>query len=261
MTTTTIYTSDIWAENVDKYRPGGYHPIHLGDRLKDGRYEILHKLADGQITLVWLAIDHAENRNVAIKIYMSSRSTEANNELAMLRYLKNKCVDHPGYKHVIRLLDDFHLDGPNGRHICLVTHVLGPDAGGRYFGWSRKTGQLGKTVSKQLLLAVDYLHAARVVHGDISACNVVYRLSPVDLMRPDAITNLLGNPVLRTVTRFGGGECGPEAPKYTVVAPWYLNDHVLESLNEVKEVVLTDLKSGTESQTIPLPSDLVYYDF
>jgi hypothetical protein len=32
------------AEPLHRYKPGGYHPIHLGDSLKSGRYQILHKL-------------------------------------------------------------------------------------------------------------------------------------------------------------------------------------------------------------------------
>ena len=65
---------------------------------------------------------------------MSGISNEANRELMMLRHLKNAtgCSNHLGHKHVFRMLDDFLVDGPNGR---------------------------------QLLLAVDYLHEAGVVHG------------------------------------------------------------------------------------------------
>ena len=40
------------------YRPGGFHPIALGDTLKDGRYKIHHKLGYGGFSTVWLARDH-----------------------------------------------------------------------------------------------------------------------------------------------------------------------------------------------------------
>lgn len=43
------YTCDIDAEPLHRYSLGGYHPVHLGDYLKDGRYKILHKLG-------WVAI-------------------------------------------------------------------------------------------------------------------------------------------------------------------------------------------------------------
>ena len=49
---------DIDAEPLQRYRPGGYHPIRLGDSLKSGRYQILHKLGWGRYATVWLAKDH-----------------------------------------------------------------------------------------------------------------------------------------------------------------------------------------------------------
>jgi serine/threonine-protein kinase SRPK3 len=44
-------------ENVLNYRPGGYHPVVLGDTLKDGRYKIHHKLGYGGFSTVWVARD------------------------------------------------------------------------------------------------------------------------------------------------------------------------------------------------------------
>lgn len=43
-------------EDIEEYRPGGYHPVHLGDIL-DGRYKILHKLGCGGLSTTWLARD------------------------------------------------------------------------------------------------------------------------------------------------------------------------------------------------------------
>ncbi|CAI6079015.1 unnamed protein product [Clonostachys chloroleuca] len=43
-------------EGTDNYRPGGFHPVHLGDVL-DGRYHIFRKLGSGGQSTVWLARD------------------------------------------------------------------------------------------------------------------------------------------------------------------------------------------------------------
>lgn len=49
---------EIDAEPLQRYKPGGYHPTHLGDSLKSGRYQILHKIGWGGYATVWLAKDH-----------------------------------------------------------------------------------------------------------------------------------------------------------------------------------------------------------
>ena len=45
-------------ENFLDYRPGGYHPVALGDTMKDGRYKIHHKLGYGGFSTVWVARDY-----------------------------------------------------------------------------------------------------------------------------------------------------------------------------------------------------------
>lgn len=52
-----IYYCDIDAEPLHRYQPGGYHPLALGDILKDGRYEIVHKLGWGGYSTTWAAKD------------------------------------------------------------------------------------------------------------------------------------------------------------------------------------------------------------
>ena len=45
------------AELLARYRKGGYHPTHLDDTFKDGRYKTVHKLGWGGYAVVWLARD------------------------------------------------------------------------------------------------------------------------------------------------------------------------------------------------------------
>lgn len=44
-------------EWIEDYRPGGYHPVHLGDVFNDGQYRVIRKLGDGAYSTVWLARD------------------------------------------------------------------------------------------------------------------------------------------------------------------------------------------------------------
>ena len=72
-----ILTSDAfhWScdsvEDITRYRPGGYHPVQLGDcfstlltdsasslsLLPASRYRVLHKLGHGSYATIWLARD------------------------------------------------------------------------------------------------------------------------------------------------------------------------------------------------------------
>lgn len=44
-------------EWVEDYRPGGYHPVLLGDMFNNGQYKVLRKLGEGSYSTVWLARD------------------------------------------------------------------------------------------------------------------------------------------------------------------------------------------------------------
>lgn len=44
-------------ESLVRYKPGGFHPVNLGDTFRDGRYTIRHKLGYGGYATVWLARD------------------------------------------------------------------------------------------------------------------------------------------------------------------------------------------------------------
>lgn len=45
-------------EDLEDYRPGGYHPVNIGDDFNEGRYMIVRKLGWGHFSTVWLARDN-----------------------------------------------------------------------------------------------------------------------------------------------------------------------------------------------------------
>ena len=53
----STHICDIDTEPLHRYHRGGYHPVHLGDYLSNGRYKILHKLGWGGYSTVWAARD------------------------------------------------------------------------------------------------------------------------------------------------------------------------------------------------------------
>lgn len=51
-----VYVSEDEEDECD-YKPGGYHPVRLGDTFKNGRYVVAKKLGWGHFSTVWLAHD------------------------------------------------------------------------------------------------------------------------------------------------------------------------------------------------------------
>lgn len=110
-----------------------------------------------------------EDRHVALKILTADcyGGEKEVFELSILRHIKTANPDHPGYKHVIYLLDDFRHAGPHGDHVCLVFEVMGEDLVGlaRRSQDEKIPAHLVKQIARQLLLGLDYLHrSCMVVH-------------------------------------------------------------------------------------------------
>lgn len=95
----------ISAEAIAKYRPGGYHPVRLGDYFKDGQYKVINKLGYGGFATVWFARDiryvkitgasesHASipnraHRNVSPKVVVAEKSGALQTKLRILKHLK-----------------------------------------------------------------------------------------------------------------------------------------------------------------------------
>lgn len=106
---------------------------------------------------------------MAIKIKVSS-ITSTNNEVNILRELRTAKQDHAGSYHIIRLLDDFTIQGPNGIHECLVTEVVTPAIKIRGAFDFRPTA---KKISFQTLLGLSYLHEKGVAHGGMYSSPLV----------------------------------------------------------------------------------------
>lgn len=158
---------DMESESLGRYRPGGYHPVNIGDSFSSGRYRVVHKLGWGGYSTVWLAYDSSLSRLVALKIVVSELR-EVSNEIRILRHISSISTAHEGYRHLRKIVDHFLHDGPNGRHQCLVFNVDGisaPALLGHYGGGERLPGSVAWDISRQLLLAVDCLHSNGIGHA------------------------------------------------------------------------------------------------
>ena len=102
---------------------------------------------------------------VALKVYVNT--IKANRELSIYQHLHKARSDVIGRAYVRGLLDSFEIEGPHGRHTCLVHEPLGLSlydlkqrGGGEGF-----PADMLKSGLRQLLMGLHFLHVgARVIH-------------------------------------------------------------------------------------------------
>lgn len=153
-------------ENLEHYRVGGYHPVELGDQFGDSRYEIVHKLGYGGSSTVWLAKDRVNNRYVSLKI-LKAQNSKSCSEATIRALLREGNQNHPGHSYVLTLLDEFHCDGPNGRHQCLVSDVTGPSVMEVKEATEGEmlSVETAQNITAQLALGLTFIHSCGIVHG------------------------------------------------------------------------------------------------
>lgn len=153
-------------EDVEQYKPGGFHPVHLGDRFEGDRYRIVHKLGAGGFSTVWLARDESDKKWVALKIITARHSRSVGDKSAMSARatLGLLASGAPGF--VVGHQRQFTFEGPNGRHLCLVLPVLGPSASTLSYGFtSRLRPWLARRAAYEATKAVAELHSQGLCHG------------------------------------------------------------------------------------------------
>ncbi|PYH89630.1 U4/U6 small nuclear ribonucleo protein PRP4 [Aspergillus ellipticus CBS 707.79] len=160
--------SKIEEETLPTYSPEKYYPVQQGEILNH-RYQALAKLGFGVTSTVWFARDLVESRYVVLKIYVQGQNRE--HELNIYNHLKSFETDHPGKNFIRKLFGHFYVDGPHGRHVCLVHEPLGVNVTEflRHRPGRTMTLEAMKPAIRQLLGTLDFLHSvAGVVHTGIT---------------------------------------------------------------------------------------------
>ncbi|KAL8847937.1 MAG: hypothetical protein Q9221_007002 [Calogaya cf. arnoldii] len=169
------YQEDV--ERLSNYRPGGCRPVNLGDDYCDSRYLIVNKLGFGTYSTVWLAKDRSEDRYVALKI-LEADASASSNEASILQHLEAKRTYAPGAvgeEQIPKRLDTFYIDGPNGKHQCLVSEPAACS-----IAYSRDLStvwgfplQVARAIAANVIMGVHYLHSNGVIHGDLHINNIL----------------------------------------------------------------------------------------
>jgi len=238
------------AEDVYRYRPGGHHPVNLGDVI-ERRFKIIHKLGNGGFALVWLARDLDQDRYVALKILKSDASTQGTEEVKILEYLKNTA----GKDRITNLHETFTIRGPNGFHQCLVLEFGGPSLQRLTFYCKRPPLPFLKAAARSLAEGVAALHEAGVCHGgqysprmtteltptylnlDLTYSNVLFEIADFQNWTEDEVYRYLGPPKTDPLLQLDGTPAPAFAPAHVVDALDYshLNMEYLSS-----SILITD---------------------
>ncbi|KAL6306560.1 kinase-like domain-containing protein [Sparassis latifolia] len=161
-------------ESLLHYVSGGYHPTNLGDTLNE-RFVIKRKLGWGQYSTVWLAED---TQDVPVSL--------------PLRHLSRTHSEHPGFSRIVRLIDSFHLIGPHGSHLCIVTELLGESVQwlSEYYEGGRLHPVVVKDIIQQVLLGLDYLHKSNIIHTDLKSDNFLIELEDPEAFVKEAMDDI-----------------------------------------------------------------------
>ncbi|KAI9643959.1 hypothetical protein NHQ30_007310 [Ciborinia camelliae] len=171
----------------------------------------------------------------------------------------NGSTGHPGQDHVVSLLDTFMIEGPNGRHVCLVPQVAGPSivslnySPGAVARSRRLKEQLALKVAKQAVQALEFGHFQGFCHGATTASNVLCRLNDsIDTWSEEEIYERWGQPQKDGIMSISGSATGESAPKYIVQPCSLLNPQFLS-----EDILLVDFGCAFPSDSSPSnPNDI-----
>ncbi|KAG5637891.1 hypothetical protein H0H81_002776 [Sphagnurus paluster] len=213
------YTQYPSIEYLSAYRPGGYHPVDIGE-VYHKRYRVLNKLGHGTFATVWLVKDLKSfpRRFLSLKIAIAD-AQHVSREIQIIRHLRRYQQENPlaaGGEYVLQVFDDFEIKGPNGTHQCIVSELCGPSI--RCEPWMiwneddedkvdeleqpRKVGMVQRLIA-QVTRGIAYLHKCGIVHGDLHKGNILLYSSKVaHCQSTKELHQYFGRPNIHPITRF-----------------------------------------------------------
>ncbi|KAJ0425961.1 kinase-like protein [Aspergillus carlsbadensis] len=183
------------------------------------RYRIVHKLGHGAFSTVWLARNRERASYVALKVSTANSPSEESDILRGVSRVSGVAYS-AGRDMVPLTYDDFDIPSPNGSHKCYVTSPARCSVAAAKFA-SLFSIEAARALAGQLVLAVAYIHAQGVFHGDIHLRNVLLQLpSSLNRLSIKELYTQFGMPHTEPVMRLDTKPLSPGVPPYGTVPIW-----------------------------------------
>ena len=184
-----------------------------------GRYRVIAKLGEGGMGVVYEAIDEALNRRVALKFVRQSATADA---AARQRFCREARVaasfNHPHICHIYEVAEA-------EEHLFIAMERLEGESLSQRLARGALPVAEGVQVALDLLDALNALHRAGFVHGDLKPSNIFLTPHGVKLLDFGLARRFVSD----DATTLSGGICG--TPKY--MAPEQLQEGAVDGRTDL----------------------------
>lgn len=163
-------------EGLDGYKPGGYHPVNIGE-VYNSRYKVLSKLGWGHFSTVWCCYDSVNESKVAMKVQKSAKHymEASKDEIEFYTFISSKEKESD---NIVLLLDSFIHKGLYGKHMCMVFECMSGNLLTliKEYAYRGLPEELVKSITKDVLLGLKNLHlTSQIIHTDLKPENILFR--------------------------------------------------------------------------------------
>lgn len=174
----SYYLKIIQVKNRTGFQETKDFPIIMGDLIA-GRYQVQEYLGSAAFSTAIQCYDFVTNQAVCLKVITNNKDflDQSLDEIKLLSIVKNACNDNLDDYNLLRIHDYFYYK----EHLFLVTELL-RDNLYEFYSYNLNSGdeiyfnlKRLKSVAKQILVALEYIHNLGMIHCDLKPENILIK--------------------------------------------------------------------------------------